>query len=71
MLKRLVVLSLITTLFLSLVLFDTPKTYGGKIDYKKYLKMSAGNATREMVREQKGERNWGFQILLMQSGKLL
>tara|TARA_B100002003_G_scaffold228868_1_gene237592 strand:- start:135 stop:485 length:351 start_codon:yes stop_codon:yes gene_type:complete len=38
MLKRLVVLSLITTLFLSLVLFDTPKTYGGKIDYKKIFK---------------------------------
>ncbi len=38
MLKRPVALSLITTLFLSLVLYDTSKTYGGKIDYKKIFK---------------------------------
>ncbi len=38
MLKRPVILSLITTLFLAFVMFDTPRTYGGKIDYKKIFK---------------------------------
>ena len=38
MLKRSVALSLATTLFLSLVMFDPPSTLGDKIDYKKIFK---------------------------------
>ena len=38
MLKRSVILSLVTTLFLSLVMFDPPCTFGDKIDYKKIFK---------------------------------
>ena len=36
--KRPVVLSLATTLFLSLVMFDPPYSFGEKIDYKKIFK---------------------------------
>ena len=38
MLKRPVILSLATMLFLSLVMFDPPCTFGDKIDYKKIFK---------------------------------
>ncbi len=38
MLERPVILSLTTTLFLSLVMFDPPCTFGDKIDYKKIFK---------------------------------
>ena len=38
MLKRPVILSLVTTLFLSLVMFNPPTSYGDKIDYKKIFK---------------------------------
>lgn len=38
MLKKPVALSLIITLFISFVMFDTPTTYGEKIDYKKIFK---------------------------------
>ena len=38
MLKNPVILSLATTLFLSLVMFDPPCTFGDKIDYKKIFK---------------------------------
>ena len=38
MLKRAVILSLIITLFLSLVQFNLQSTYGNKIDYKKIFK---------------------------------
>ena len=38
MLKRPVILSLIIMLVLSLVQFNSPKTYGDKIDYKKIFK---------------------------------
>ena len=69
--KKIVLYGLVVLLFLSVVQFYLSNAFAGKIDYKRIFKMSAVNATRETAREQRGERIWGFRILLMQSGRLL